>query len=116
MQRVMQGDVVAFAAALARVPPDQQAALGREMLGRADQAAAHRMRYGVAHPKWGCGSLMAVARGEGQVRALDWQDAGFLAACAMVCRLLVAHFSEGSDLSERRSRCTGAPSDQAPDV
>lgn len=61
MRPVLHGDVVAAAMALLQLPTERREAAFEAMLQKARAADAYRKRFGRGHPKWGNGSLMAVA-------------------------------------------------------
>lgn len=58
----MHGDVVSAARAVLTLPAGARRAAIRRLFARAEAADRYRLRHGVAHPLWGNGSLMAVAR------------------------------------------------------
>lgn len=61
MRRLLHGDLTAVACALLSVSAGGRAALLSAILTHAEEADAHRQETGRAHPRWGDGSLMALA-------------------------------------------------------
>lgn len=62
MRAVTHGDTSSAARALLNVPSAIRRAVLSQMLHKAHAADRYRKRTGDAHPIWGNGSLMAVAR------------------------------------------------------
>ena len=62
MRRLHYGDISAAARAIMTVARDQRAPLCLRMIRQAQCADAHRRDTGSAHPLWGSGALMEVAR------------------------------------------------------
>ncbi|KPN61976.1 hypothetical protein SAMN04488527_11856 [Aliiroseovarius crassostreae] len=62
MRPVLPGDVAAAACALLALPAQDRPDAMLRMVARANMADRYRYVTGRAHPKWGNGSLAAVAR------------------------------------------------------
>lgn len=92
MRRVMLGDVIAAAQVLRDVPEGARAAHCAAMLARAQAADLWRKRLGRGHPRWGNGSLLALALAEGAGRAsgAPLADSAYLAALVVVIEALCA--------------------------
>lgn len=63
MRAIGHGDVVSTACAVLGLPSRARRRAVLRLLDQAHAADAYRKRFGRAHPIWGNGSLMAVARG-----------------------------------------------------
>ena len=61
MRRVLMGDVIAAARAMAAAPPARRGWVLDRICREATRAEAHRQLTGRMHPIWGDGSLMAAA-------------------------------------------------------
>jgi len=104
MRPVLHGDVVAAACALLPLAEEERAPALRGMLARAVAADAYRRRFGRAHPDWGNGTLMAVARRPGQgVREPFLDDPDYCRCMALVFETLVDWRAERATLSRARS-------------
>ncbi|WP_212525979.1 hypothetical protein [Actibacterium sp. MT2.3-13A] len=103
MRPVLQGDVIAAAQAVLRLPEGEREAALRAMMARAAAADAYRKRLGRAHPLWGNGSLMAVARRGPLPPAPSLSDREFCRCLALVYEVLIAWRSERAVFSRRRS-------------
>ncbi|MBL3572651.1 hypothetical protein JMK10_10530 [Rhodovulum sulfidophilum] len=62
MRPVLHGDAVAAARALYRLPATERGRMIGSMLLRVEAADCYRKRFGRGHPRWGDGSLMALAQ------------------------------------------------------
>jgi hypothetical protein len=103
MRPVLQGDVIAAAQAVLRLPEAERAGALRCMMSRAAAADAYRKRLGRAHPLWGNGSLMAVARRGALPPAPALSDREFCRCLALVYETLIAWRAERAGLSPRRN-------------
>lgn len=100
MRPLLHGDVSCAARALYAVEPGRRAALCRRMLGAAEVADRYRTRHGRLHPRWGNGSLMAVARRHPMADEPGFDDPEYCRCFALVLEALA-----GFNL--KRSRCRG---------
>jgi len=98
----LHGDVVAAGCALLMLAPEGREPCLERMLERASAADRYRKRLGRVHPKWGNGSLMAVARSYPHRREPALDDAEYCACLAMVFEALVAWRLRGAALSRGR--------------
>ena len=89
MRRCLPGDLMAAAAVVAAVLPDQRPGLIRQMLDQADAAHRYAKHFGRPHPIWGNGSLMARASTQ-SYRAADLGSAAFLSSLAALAAELAA--------------------------
>lgn len=103
MRPVLQGDVIAAAQAVLRLPGGKRAGALRRMMDRAAAADSYRKRFGRAHPLWGNGSLMAVARRRALPPAPPLSDREFCRCLALVYETLIDWRAERAGLSRRRS-------------
>jgi hypothetical protein len=103
MRPVLQGDVSAAAQAVLRLPEAARAGTLRLMMSRAAAADAYRKRFGRAHPLWGNGSLMALARRGPLPPAPSLSDNEFCRCLALVFETLIDWRAERAALSRRRS-------------
>ena len=94
MRPVLHGDVSCAARALFAVPPEARAALCQRMLREAEAADRFRLRHGRLHPRWGNGSLMAVARRYPMADEPGFDDAGYRRCFVMVLRALGARWRD----------------------
>lgn len=84
MRRIHYGDVAALARALMCLQPEARAAQCLRMIREAQCAEAHRRETGQAHPLWGSGSLMEVARRRVMAGEPGFEDAQYCAALRLV--------------------------------
>lgn len=103
MRPVLHGDVIAAAQAVLCLPEAARAGALRVMMSRAAAADAYRKRLGRAHPLWGNGSLMALARRGPLPPAPALSDNEFCRCLALVFDTLVEWRAERARLSRRRS-------------
>lgn len=94
MRPVHHGDVMAVASALLAVAPHKRRRYLRELFTQADAADAYRRRVGRAHPLWGNGSLMSLARKGGLPPQPGLESDAFCACMAAVFEALVAWRAE----------------------
>ena len=94
MRPVMHGDVVSAACAVLPLPALQRRGAILRMLAQARAADAYRKRFGRAHPLWGNGSLMAVARGHRVGPEPGLGDPAYCACLAQVFDTLVEWYGE----------------------
>lgn len=94
MRPVMHGDVVSAACAVLPLPAPQRRGAILRMLAQARAADAYRKRFGRAHPLWGNGSLMAVARGHRVGPEPGLGDPAYCACLAQVFDTLVEWYAE----------------------
>lgn len=90
MRPVLNSDVTAAARALLTLPEAVRAGAFRSMLDKAQAADLYRKRIGRAHPFWGNGSLMAVARMAPLPPEPFLSDPGYLDCLATVVEGLIA--------------------------
>lgn len=89
MRRCLLGDLVAAATAVAAQAAAQQPAFAHRLISEADAAHRYHKRFGLPHPTWGNGSLMARALAELQPPvAVSASSAAFLSALGIVAQLL----------------------------
>ena len=108
MRRVLAGDVAAAARALHAVPAAARAARLAELIARAEVADRHRAVTGRAHPRWGGGSLMAVARTEARGPEPDFDDDVYCACWVTVLEGLIAHRAAAGPQPEAQEMQSGA--------
>lgn len=89
MRPVMHGDVVSAARAVLAVPVGARKPAIRRIFARAEAADQYRQRHGVAHPLWGNGSVMAVARMSPLAPEPDLDNAAYCACLADVFETLI---------------------------
>lgn len=91
MRRCLLGDLVAAATAVAAQAAAQQPAFAHRLICEADAAHRYHKRFGLPHPAWGNGSLMARALAEPPPQlAVSASSAAFLSALGLVAQLLAA--------------------------
>ncbi|MEX5729273.1 hypothetical protein Ga0609869_002626 [Rhodovulum iodosum] len=100
MRPVLHGDAVAAALALMPLPEAARAGAITAMLARAGAADAYRKRFGRSHPRWGDGSLMALARGRPLPPEPALDDAGY-------CRCLSLVFAAIAEWRDQKARLSG---------
>ena len=77
-----------MARALMSIPVANRAAICLQVLRHAEAADAHRLATGHAHPKWGTGSLMEVARLHPMAPEPGFEHPDYLAALRVVLACL----------------------------
>ncbi|MBT2131125.1 hypothetical protein [Aliiroseovarius lamellibrachiae] len=82
MRPVLPGDVAAAACALLMIQAERRPDAIVRMIARANAADRYRFVTGAAHPKWGNGSLAAVAKGMARLRE-PYQDDPDYCDCMM---------------------------------
>ncbi len=80
MRPLLPGDLDQAARAMLAVPEPRRGALARRLVAEARAADRYRRRCGLAHPRWGDGSLMAAAMRHPQLPLGPVIDAAQLAA------------------------------------
>ena len=103
MRPVLHGDIVAAARVLLRMPRDQRRSELWRMLKHADAADRYRKRLGKGHPKWGNGSLMAVAMGREMVGEPFLDDPEYCRCMVDVFEVLIMSRCEKSSFSRTRN-------------
>ncbi len=98
MRPVLHGDISAAARALLSVPPAKREGLCFRLLRQAEIADRFVMRYGNLHPRFGNGSLMAVARLRNLPDEPNFDDLQYCSCFETVLRCLIRH-----RVSQRRS-------------
>lgn len=91
MRPVLPGDVVQAALVLLAAPVAARPTLIRQMIHEADQADAHRLKTGQAHPLWGTGSLMFAAMARKRAPEPYWDDPDYAGCLITVLHALIAH-------------------------
>lgn len=102
MRPILHGDAVAAALALSTLPKPARSGAMAEMLARAGAADAYRKRFGRAHPRWGDGSLMALARQHPLPPEPTLDEVGYCLCLALVFQSIAAWRAEKARLSGRR--------------
>lgn len=108
MRRVLAGDVAAAARALLAVPAAERGARLAALFSRAEAADRHRAATGRAHPLWGGGSLMAVARAEARGTEPDFDDDAYCACWIAVLDGLIRHRAAARGQPEAQEMQSGA--------
>lgn len=106
MTPVIYNDVLAAVSVVAAAPPERQASVVAELIHEAELAEAYRLRYRVAHPVFGDGSLITAAlrhdrRGSCSFQSLEGLTAWLCVLSALLTRLPHAEASGGAQ--ERHS-------------
>lgn len=86
--RITCADVAAVARAVLALPPPRRASRATAIVRAARIAARHRAATGQAHPRFGAGSLMEVARKRPLPPEPGFDDPDYRAAFALVLSLL----------------------------
>jgi len=102
MRPVLHGDAVAAARVLSALQPAAREGAIARMLSRAEAADAYRRRFARAHPRWGNGSLMAVALSERPAGEPPLDDPDYCRCLACVFLALAARRERNAALSGRR--------------
>ena len=84
MRRMHYADVAAAARALLTVRPCERPGLCMRLIRQAQCADAHRRETGKAHPLWGSGALMEVARCHKLPPEPGFEDKDYLDAFRLV--------------------------------
>lgn len=106
MRPVMMGDVIAAARVLCAARVGDRAALMRRLLRAASLADRHRRRTGRAHPAFGNGSLMAVARRRSSPAEPPLHDPAYLDCLCIVLAALRADAAVVQPRAQSRQRGT----------
>jgi len=96
MRPVLHGDVVSAARLVYTIPAGERTAALSKLLARAEAADLYRRKHGRAHPRWGDGSLMAVAQRRELPNEPTLRDSDY-------CRCLSTVFLALAAWSERMS-------------
>lgn len=88
MRRIHYTDVSCAARAVMMVPSAHRVRLCLRMMRQAQEADVHRLETGLAHPKWGTGSLMEVAGLHPMAPEPGFENPHFLAALRVVLACL----------------------------
>ena len=88
---VLHGDVSSMARALYAVHPAERLPLCERLITRAERADRYREATGRAHPGWGNGSLMAVARTRTLPKEPSFDDDEYCQCFALVLAILLKH-------------------------
>jgi hypothetical protein len=91
MRTVLLSDVSAAARVLLGVPKFQRARLCARMLREADHADRYLRKQGKLHPKWGNGTLLAVARTRPLSSEPSFDDVDYCSCFELVLRGLRYH-------------------------
>ena len=104
MRPVYHGDVIHAARALYVLPMALRAQAARVMIARANAAHAYVDNTGKLHPRWGDGSLLAVARRQDRAQEPGLDDADY---CACLVTMLTAlqpnSFQPAAQSTQRRA-------------
>jgi hypothetical protein len=99
MLPLLQNDLRVAVRALEAVPPARRAALCGRMLRLAAAAEARARRTGRPHPRWGAGTLLAVAMRFPLAPEAPWDSPGALASA----RLLLEKLAERRAATVKKS-------------
>ena len=88
MRRILYADVASTARALMPLAVTDRVRICLRMKHQAETADAHRLATGEAHPKWGTGSLMEVARVHPMAAEPGFENPDYLAALRVVLACL----------------------------
>ena len=88
MRRIHYADVSSTARALMPLAVAERVQACVRMIHQAEEADAHRLTTGDAHPKWGTGSLMEVARLNPMAAEPGFENPEYVAALRVVLACL----------------------------
>ncbi len=88
MRRIHYADVSSAARALMTRAVADRVRVCLRMIRQAEVADAHRLATGKAHPKWGTGSLMEVARLHPMAAEPGFENPSYVAALRVVLTCL----------------------------
>lgn len=97
MRPVLHGDIVSAARAVLTLPSGARKPAIRRMFLQAEAADTYRLRHGKAHPVWGNGSLMAVARMQPLPAEPALGDTDYCACMADVFEALIDWYKTRGD-------------------
>lgn len=91
MRPIQHGDLSTAARALLTVPAPDRAGVMDLMLQQAEAADRYRKKLGKTHPRWGNGTLMAVALAQPIPNEPRLDDLNYLQCQRDVLTALIAH-------------------------
>ena len=95
MRPLLLGDVTGAARALMYVDENMRVSLARQMLAEAAVAEAHLAKTGKIHPRFGNGSLMAVAMTRPRMPEPRVDDADYVRCLVIVLEAVLDAAQEG---------------------